>query len=248
MLGCKSIEQENSSIGEELMDRRERTQGDWDSALLAALQGFQTELWTALPGILLSFDPVAQTCEAQLASMIKISNADGSFRWVDVTPLVDVPVVFPSGGGYTLTFPMTPGDELLLVFSMRCIDSWWEQGRQVADKVGSIPPDLRLHDLSDGFAIPQPRSKPRMLQGFSTTTAQLRSDDGTMYIELAGGHVVNIVAPGGVNIQGNLHVSGAVIAGFGGGDQVGLQTHRHSQGNDSNGDVEVATNAPTAGT
>lgn len=47
---------------------------------------------------------------------------------------------------------------------------------------------------------------------------------------------------------GDFHATGAVIAGFGTKDQVGVQTHIHNQGNDSNGDVEVPTNAPTGGT
>jgi phage gp45-like len=41
-----------------------------------------------------------------------------------------------------------------------------------------------------------------------------------------------------VVITGDLHVTGAVIAGFGGGDQVGLQTHLHTDG----------TPGPTPGT
>ena len=46
----------------------------------------------------------------------------------------------------------------------------------------------------------------------------------------------------------DLHVTGAVIAGWGGSDQVGLQTHRHTQPSDGHGDTEQPTNAPTAGT
>ena len=53
---------------------------------------------------------------------------------------------------------------------------------------------------------------------------------------------------GTMTITGDLHVTGAVIAGYGGSDQVGLQTHRHPQPNDSAGDVEHDTNAPTPGT
>ena len=49
-------------------------------------------------------------------------------------------------------------------------------------------------------------------------------------------------------VTGDLHVTGAVIAGYGGADQVGMQTHTHHQPADSHGDTEAATNAPTAGT
>lgn len=52
---------------------------------------------------------------------------------------------------------------------------------------------------------------------------------------------VNITTPT-ATIKGDLHVSGAVIAGFGGGDQVGLQTHTHPDPQGGN------TSPPNAGT
>ena len=47
-----------------------------------------------------------------------------------------------------------------------------------------------------------------------------------------------------MTVNGDLHVTGAVIAGYGGSDQVGLQTHKHGEG------IPAAsgTSAPTAGT
>lgn len=68
--------------------------------------------------------------------------------------------------------------------------------------------------------------------------------------EVSGGLALggNITAADGVSVYaGDIHTSGAVIAGFGGGDQVGLQTHSHSQPQDSHGDIEHNTNPPTAG-
>jgi len=53
--------------------------------------------------------------------------------------------------------------------------------------------------------------------------------------------------PGGT-YTGAIQTSGNVIAGFGTGDQVGLQTHTHKQGVDSRGDTEQDVLAPTAGT
>lgn len=52
----------------------------------------------------------------------------------------------------------------------------------------------------------------------------------------------------GVTINGNLHVTGAVVGGYGGSQQVGLTTHIHNQPADSHGDTEAATDAPSAGT
>lgn len=179
------------------MDRRER-ENDPETAQRAALEGWQATIETSLVGIVQSFDPVKQTCEVQPAIQARVRTPAGALIWVTLPLLVDVPVLFPSGGGYTLTFPVKKGDEALVVFSSRCIDSWWQSG--------AIGPqaELRMHDLSDGFAMIGPRSQPRVLPAYSASTAQLRSDDGGTYIELAAGQLVNVVAPGGINLNGVL--------------------------------------------
>lgn len=78
----------------------------------------------------------------------------------------------------------------------------------------------------------------------------LRDKDKKVTFTLTpSGVEIDLHGNGNVTIKnGDLHVTGAVIAGYGGGDQVGLQTHRHTQPNDSHGDGEQPTNPPTAGT
>lgn len=123
---------------------------------------------------------------------------------ITMAPLVDVPVIFPSAGGFALTFPLLAGDEVLVMFSARCIDGWWQNS-------GVQPQaEFRMHDLSDGFAIPGPKSLPKVIPNISTDSVQLRTLDGTAYVEIAAGGVINLVAPGGVNIVGTLNVSDAV--------------------------------------
>jgi len=58
-----------------------------------------------------------------------------------------------------------------------------------------------------------------------------------------------ITAPDGVSTYtGNIETAGAITAGFGTGGQVGLQTHTHTQADDSHGDTEAPTASPTGGT
>lgn len=57
------------------------------------------------------------------------------------------------------------------------------------------------------------------------------------------GHSIKL-GSAGVTVTGDLHVSGAVIAGYGGADQVGLQSHTHAEHGTGGG----TTSAPTAGT
>lgn len=155
---------------------------------------------TALPGVILSFDPDTVTCSVALCSKSSkpvpyedISKTES----MDFPLLVDLPVVFPRGGGVTLTFPLAEGDECLVVFSDRCIDFWWQSGG-VQELV-----DWRSHDLSDAFVIPGPQSQAKKISGISTSAVELRSDDGSTKLSLnpASG-AINGTAPGGFNLNG----------------------------------------------
>lgn len=165
------------------MDRGE-LYNDRTEALRAALEGWQARMYTALPGIIQSYDAVAQTVSVQPALRAQVRAADGTVRDVDLPLCLDCPVQFPGGGGFVATFPVAPGDECLLVFSARCIDAWWQSGG-----IQSAALDLRMHDLSDGFAILGFRSQPRRLASVSTTAAELRTDDGAAFVRVAAGAV-----------------------------------------------------------
>lgn len=67
---------------------------------------------------------------------------------------------------------------------------------------------------------------------------------------LNGGLAISgrITAVGGGTYAEPFETTGNIIAGAGTGDQVGLQTHTHTQPNDSHGDTEQPTSAPTPGT
>lgn len=184
------------------MDRRERS-ADPDTAILAAILGHQAGLWTALPAIVLSYDPSKGTCELQPAIRGRFRLEDGAIQSVTMPPLVDCPVVFPGGGGHTLTFPIKAGDEALVVFASRCIDGWW-------DTSGVQPPaELRMHDLSDGFAIIGPRSRPKALTAASTDGVELRNDARTTFVRLddTGNVFIQTDANVSVDAQGDVYAS-----------------------------------------
>ena len=153
------------------------------------------DLHTAMPGIIQSFDAARMTCTIQPAIRGAIVQPSGQAQAVDLPMLVDCPVVFPGGGGYILTYPLKAGDECLVVFSERCIDAWWQSGGVQAAA------EYRLHDLSDGFVIPGPRSQPHVVTGgVGMTGAELRTDSGTTVLRL-NGSTIEIVAPGGVTLN-----------------------------------------------
>lgn len=188
------------------MDRRERG-GSSQATLIAALAGLQASIWTALPGIVQSYDNIKQTVTVQPSIKAKAQNPDGSFEWITLPLLLDCPVYFPNGGGVTLTFPVAQYDECLVVFASRCIDLWWSRGG-IQEQA-----EMRMHDLSDGFAFVGFTSAARHLGGLSTTKTQLRSNDGATYIELdpAGNTKMHASGNAEVSCAGNLTLSGANV-------------------------------------
>lgn len=244
------------------MDPRERY-GDRLEAVRAALDARQAEIHTGFPGIVQSFDATKLTAVIQPAIKYQVRDQSGVLNWVALPLLLDCPVHFPSGGGFTLTFPLAEGDEVYVALAERCIDAWWQSG-------GVQPQaEFRMHDLSDGFCFPKVWSQAKKISSVSTATTQLRSDDGSTYVEVAGGQVVNVVAPTKIvlkspvvevdgsitvlnsygasqpcQVTGSIQATGNVIAGAGGADQVGLQTHDHGGVTTGAGN----TGAPNAGT
>ena len=173
-----------------------------ETALIAAFAGLQAGMWTALPAIVRKVDLNKQTLEAEPSVQLRIRQADQSFTWVTIPVCVDCPIIFPSGGGYTLTFPVTVGDECLLLFSSRCIDSWWQLGG-----VQRVP-EFRMHDLSDGFALVGIRSQPRVLTPAPLATGvELRKDDHSAYINIDGSDI-HLYTTGNNHIysSGNNHI------------------------------------------
>ncbi len=216
---------------------RDQLQNDAEQAMRLVLDGRQSTLWTAMPGIVQSVDFEKMTCSVQPTIQGTVENEDGTYQTVNLPVLVDVPIVFPSAGGFIITMPLAQNDEVLVVFASRCIDAWWQSGGI------QRPMEARMHDLSDGFAIPGPRSQPRIPGGaISSTGVQIRNDAGTSYVEISADGKVKLVAPAEIDItapaimlNGAVTVSGALAAasiaaagGISGAGGVNLATHKHA--------------------
>lgn len=142
------------------------------------LDSFANSLRVAIPAVVQSFDPVAQTVVLQPLIKERIQNPDLTQSWVQLPLLLDVPVVFPRAGGFAMTMPITAGDEGIALFQDMCFDQWWVAGGV------QIQAEKRRHDLSDAVFLPGVWNQTRTLPNFSTTAAQLRNDAGTSYISI----------------------------------------------------------------
>ncbi|CND92938.1 phage baseplate assembly protein V [Yersinia rohdei] len=164
--------------------------GELAETLRTLQSSVSSQLRVSMPGIIQSFNADSVTCDIQIG--IKGESGGES---INLSVLTNVPVIFPRGGGVTMTFPIKAGDECLLVFGDRCIDFWHQSG-EIQETV-----DERQHDLSDAFAIIGPQSQAKKISGISTSAAQFRSDDGSTYFEInPTTQKIKIVAPGGLDI------------------------------------------------
>lgn len=126
----------------------------------------------ALPGRIETYDASTQQATVQPLVYDGVYDETGA-RTADRLPVVTgVPVVFPGAGGFRVTFPVTAGDTVLLVFSSSSIDLWLALGGEVD------PVDDRRHHISDAIAIPGLRDFAHALGNAPTSTMSLGKDGG----------------------------------------------------------------------
>lgn len=144
-----------------------------------------------IPGIIQSFDASAMTCTVKCAIRENIKNYDaGKYEDIELPLLQDVPIVFPSAGNYQITFPISQGDECVVLFADMCIDNWWLNGG-IQNQF-----EKRRHDLSDAFCMPAKMSQSKKISSFNTNCLEIKNSASGVKIELQDDKVV----ADGVNI------------------------------------------------
>jgi hypothetical protein len=112
------------------------------------LDARQAEIWTAIPGVVVSYDAASQTAAIQPAIKNAQLDPDGDPIVEQLPQIPNVPVLFPRAGDFSLTFPVLAGDTVLLVFQSRSADRWRNDGQ--SDRQ---PSTYRMHDMSDAVAF-----------------------------------------------------------------------------------------------
>jgi len=172
------------------------------------------ELRVSIPAFLAEDLAADQTVTVQIAIQERVRTPAGA-QWWDLPPIQKVPIVIPRGGGFSVTLPLKKGDEGLLVFCDACFDFWWLNGKNDAPRAQNLDPGQSLpsgsqiqcgvvrHDFWDCGFIPGMFSQPNKLSNYSTTSLQIRSDDGNTIIDVAETAVtvtaahVNVESSGG---------------------------------------------------
>jgi hypothetical protein len=110
------------------------------------MDDLQSKVYTTLPAIITDVSQYESKNIISVRPTIDLEHSDGQVS--ECPDIFNVIVVQPSGGGGLLSFPLQAGDNVLIEFSMRNIESWLESDG------GSVTENTqRFHDMSDAVAI-----------------------------------------------------------------------------------------------
>ncbi len=199
--------------------------GDLTSVLSFAFEQMLKGVYTVMPGIIRSYNPT--TKRARVEPAIQLQRTDGTMQ--SRPQIANVPVNFPSGGGFVFLPPIAVGDSVICLFSQRGLSRFKETFDVSA-------PDEGFFDIKDAMVIPGFGSLE--ITPASTTGACMQSEDGenAIIVENDG---VTIQTSGNVKVDcdtmtvnGNVEFNGATLTHNG--TNIGSD-HRHS-GVESGGD------------
>lgn len=106
---------------------------------------------TCLPGVILTYDHETQkaTVQPSLRKVYQTKDAQGNNLVQNMPVLNAVPVIFQRSGTTSISFPLKPGDRVLVLVSERSLDEW------IASTENQVTPqDPRKFHLSDATCIP----------------------------------------------------------------------------------------------
>ena len=183
-----------------------------------------------------------QTVKVQIAIQERVRPPQGPAQWWDVPPIVNVPIVVPRGGGFSITLPLKKGDGGLLIFCDTCFDNWWANGQDNAPPAQNVSApsgsqrqnEIRRHYIHDCGFIPGMWARNNNLTEYSADSLQIRSDDGSTIIDVseAGvvitGAAVSLSNGAGVTAgtaSGAFNLEAASITAGNGGITLPLMTH-----------------------
>jgi len=194
-----------------------------------------------------------------------VNQLDGQGNSTPHGTINAVPYVYAQAGDGAVIMDPAVGDKGVMVCCDRDISS------AISSKAIANPGSFRQLDAADGvylFGLPGLNTAPAQFIKFSPNGIEWHDRNGNEMLSNSAGISINGVVfnqqgqvAGNLPVNGTLQLSGSikalngstyagtiqtagnVIAGFGTGDQIGLQTHAHISGNPGN-----QTSGPIAGT
>ena len=147
-------------------------------------------------GIVQSFNSSTQRAQVKIVynKTLQVLNWNGyELQNVSYPIMADCPVIVLGGGLTSLTFPITIGDECLVLFNDRDIDNW------ISNSVTLEVNSSRLHSFSDGIILVGLRSALNVVKNYSSTDAVLQN--GTTNVSVG---ITKITIQNQIDTLGNI--------------------------------------------
>lgn len=190
---------------------------DLTSGMDLVLRKFLLKVDDMLPARVVAYSPPPVN-RAQIEILYKITMTDGSLN--PMSAPAEVPVLFPGGGGFVLTFPLKPGDLGWIKAADRDMSLFLQSYEAEPGNT------TRLHCFEDGVFIPDPMHAFTMANGSGIS---LQTDDGANAITVTSDSVV--MKKGGATLtltDGKLVSSVPIEAPQIGNGAINLIGHNHS--------------------
>ena len=139
----------------------------------------KSALHTCRPGIIESYDPETKRARVRAGLRMVLTGAEPGEDGEAMEPAVsiNVPVLFPFGGGHTMTFPLAQGDPVMLFFS--------ERGLTEFKTTYALATPDKTHFFSEADAVAFAGFGALQITPASSVGATLQTEDGTTFVEIA---------------------------------------------------------------
>jgi hypothetical protein len=124
---------------------------------------------------------VTATINYQREVVKRNENGTYSVKAQNYPVLSNVPVIILSGGNANLTFPIQKGDDCLILFNDRDMDTW------LSSATIQPPNSSRLHDFSDAVALVGIKPFTKSISGYDTSRVRLQN--GETYVGVSETHL-----------------------------------------------------------
>lgn len=159
--------------------------------------------YTAIPAVILTVLGNGNQMTVNVQPLVSISNRDGTVT--DQATVLNVPLQQPASSKGGMIFPVNVGDNVMLIYSMRGIDTWkYGQGAPAPAS------DYRMFSKMDCIAIPCIFPVAKSITPASKHTAGYELGDVAIYNAMGGSQVEVILKQNGnviVNSPGKVTVN-----------------------------------------
>jgi hypothetical protein len=125
------------------------------------------EIRVCMPGEIVSFDCKNQTATVCLY-FFKKHLKTSKFEYQQISPLLDVQVILPRCNNFVLTFPLSKGDEGILIFMDNCYNLVWDKEEFRLRK----KKDITIYQMLYLFKL---YFNPKNIKNYSSDSTQLRN-------------------------------------------------------------------------